>query len=439
MKTQKFKQTDIGPVPADWEVKPIEELGCLSGAGVDKKSRPDEKRVRLVNYLDVLHKSRIWNRELDFWVTASDKKIEQCDVKKGDVFFTPSSEMPFDIAFSAVAMEDMPRVCYSYHIYRLRILEDIDLDFRAYLFDTRTFYRQAEFLCEGSGKRYVISLAKFRTMKVAFPPSLSEQRAIAEVLSDADEMLATLDKLIEKKRAIKTGAMQQLLSGKKRLPGFSKSEKKFKKTEIGPVPADWEVRQLGDCGIFSKGRGISRSQVGTGNLPCVRYGEIYTDYNDFIREFKSYISEDIAAFSTQLKDGDILFASSGETKEEIGKAVAYLGGQERVFCGGDIIVFSPHSAYDPKFLGYLLNTKIINDQKSSRGQGDAVVHIRGNDLAGVYIPCPLLSEQRAIAEVLSSMDGEIEALLREREKYARIKQGMMRELLTGTTRLEVRQ
>lgn len=214
---KKFKKTEIGPVPADWEVKTIEELGCLSGAGVDKKSRPDEKRIRLVNYLDVLHKSKIWNRELDFWVTASDKKIEQCDVKKGDVFFTPSSEMPFDIAFSAVAMEDMPRVCYSYHIYRLRILEDIDLDFRVYLFDTRTFYRQAEFLCEGSGKRYVISLAKFRTMKIAFPPSVSEQRAIAEVLSSMDGEIEALLREREKYARIKQGMMRELLTGTTRL------------------------------------------------------------------------------------------------------------------------------------------------------------------------------------------------------------------------------
>ena len=430
MKTPKFKQTDIGPIPVDWDIKELASIATNFNYGVSAEAVPyvsGPKYIRITDINEMSHRYEPIEAVAPAFMTAK-SVVEDGDILVARTGASVGKSYHYDVKDGDLV--------FAGFLMRFRPIE-INSKFVFYHTLSRRYWQWVASESARSGqpginiqqlKRYCIPV-----------PSASEQRAIAEVLSDADEMLATLDKLIEKKRAIKTGAMQQLLSGKKRLPGFSKSEKKFKKTEIGPVPADWEVRQLGDCGIFSKGRGISRSQVGTGNLPCVRYGEIYTDYNDFIREFKSYISEDIAAFSTQLKDGDILFASSGETKEEIGKAVAYLGGQERVFCGGDIIVFSPHSAYDPKFLGYLLNTKIINDQKSSRGQGDAVVHIRGNDLAGVYIPCPLLSEQRAIAEVLSSMDGEIEALLREREKYARIKQGMMREILTGTTRLEVRQ
>lgn len=416
MKTQKFKQTDIGPVPADWKVKTIEELGCLSGAGVDKKSRPDEKRIRLVNYLDVLHKSKIWNRELDFWVTASDKKIEQCDVKKGDVFFTPSSEMPFDIAFSAVAMEDMPRVCYSYHIYRLRILEDIDLDFRAYLFDTRTFYRQAEFLCEGSGKRYVISLAKFRTMKVAFPPSVSEQRAIAEVLSDADEMLVTLDKLIEKKRAIKTGAMQQLLSGKKRLPGFSEK---------------WEIRKLEEVGRLQKET----------ILPFLFPEKIFLEYSmpsyDERRRPAKRLGKEMLS-SRKIIKGEVLLFNKLNVRQ---KRIWLLPDCERnAVCSFEFLPYESREI-NLSFLFHFLNQECTTQYFTgiSRGTSNSQKRIEPRDFLTFEIPVPPLSEQRAIAEVLSSMDGEIEALLREREKYARIKQGMMRELLTGTTRLEVRQ
>lgn len=204
---------------------------------------------------------------------------------------------------------------------------------------------------------------------------------------------------------------------------------KFKMTEIGPIPEDWEVKPLSSIGIFSKGSGISRSESNSGVLPCVRYGEIYTDHNDYIKEFKSFISESVAINAKRLVDGDILFAGSGETKEEIGKAVAYLGGAERVYCGGDILVLSPFSDFDSKFLGYVCNSQAAVSQKSARGQGDAVVHIRTSNLAEVLIPVPPLAEQRAIAEALSDVDELLAAMTTLIKKKRAIKQGTMQELL----------
>lgn len=200
-----------------WIEKSIGELGLLTSAGVDKLSLENEQPVRLVNYVDVFHRDYIYNNELDFWVTASDKKIEKCNVLKGDVFFTPSSEMPYDIALSAVAMEDMPGVCYSYHIYRFRFTEPFDLKYKAYMFKCSDFYSQAQTLCEGSGKRYVISMPKFRSMIVKYPPTIDEQMAIANILSDIDEEIHTLEAEQEKYHLIKQGMMQDLLTGKIRL------------------------------------------------------------------------------------------------------------------------------------------------------------------------------------------------------------------------------
>ena len=170
-----------------------------------------------MNYLDVFHRDFIYNRELDFWTTANESKTLQCNVLKGDVFFTPSSEMPYDIALSAVAMEDMENVCYSYHIYRLRFKEDVDLKYKAYMFKTQAFYDQANTTCEGSGKRYVISLSKFREMKVRYPSDIKEQSAIASILSTMDDEIANLETKRDKYIAIKQGMMQQLLTGKIRL------------------------------------------------------------------------------------------------------------------------------------------------------------------------------------------------------------------------------
>lgn len=201
----------------EWIEKTIEELGILTGAGVDKKSSEDETPIRLVNYLDVFKRDYIFQKELDFWVTANEGKKHLCNVLKGDIFFTPSSEMPYDIALSALAMEDMPNVCYSYHIYRLRLNKDIDFLYRAYMFKSDSFYSQASQTCEGSGKRYVISLSKFKQMTVTYPSSKKEQRAIANVLSSMDTEITNLEQKRNKYIAIKQGMMQNLLTGKIRL------------------------------------------------------------------------------------------------------------------------------------------------------------------------------------------------------------------------------
>lgn len=201
----------------EWVEKTIDEIGDLTGAGVDKKSYEDEIPVRLVNYLDVFRRDFIFNKELDFWVTAKEAKRNQCNVLRGDVFFTPSSEMPYDIALSAVAMEDMPNVCYSYHIYRLQFREDIDELYRAYMFKSIDFYAQANQTCEGSGKRYVISITKFKQMTIKYPSDKNEQNAIASILSSMDTEIAALEQKRDKYISIKQGMMQNLLTGKIRL------------------------------------------------------------------------------------------------------------------------------------------------------------------------------------------------------------------------------
>ena len=199
-----------------WEVKRLGELGEISGSGVDKKSRPDETPVRLVNYMDVYRRAFIYPTDLDHWVTAQPHHARRCAVQKGDVFFTPSSETREDIANSSVAMEDIADAAYSYHVVRLRLKEPWDLRFRTYAFKTRAFLNQAEKICDGGGTRYVISLGKFRSLTVNVPP-LPEQTAIAEVLSEMDVELAALEQRREKTRAIKQAMMQELLTGKTRL------------------------------------------------------------------------------------------------------------------------------------------------------------------------------------------------------------------------------
>ncbi|MDD4538475.1 MAG: restriction endonuclease subunit S [Lentisphaeria bacterium] len=207
----------------------------------------------------------------------------------------------------------------------------------------------------------------------------------------------------------------------------------YKMTEVGVIPEDWEVKTLGELGTFSKGQGIRKNEAISGNLACIRYGEIYTHHNDVIRTYNSFISPIIARQSKRLSKGDILFAGSGETKEEIGKAVAFVGDDE-VYAGGDIVILSQKSEC-PEYLGYLLNTPIASRQKASVGQGDAVVHISASALRAVAIPLPPLSEQRAIAAALSDVDELLAGLDRLIAKKRDLKQAAMQQLLTGQTRL----
>lgn len=210
----------------------------------------------------------------------------------------------------------------------------------------------------------------------------------------------------------------------------------YKQTELGIIPEDWEIVRLGDIGNFSKGAGISREDAQTGNIPAIRYGEIYTTHNYCIQIFYSYIDTVVAQHAKLLSYGDILFACSGETKEDIGKSVAYVN-DIIAYAGGDIIVLSPdQSCYDSRFMGYATNAAYVVSQKSAKGQGDAVVHISKDSLAEIMLYVPQnKDEQQAIAEALSDIDGLIVALDKKIAKKRLIKQGAMQQLLTGKKRL----
>lgn len=201
------------------------------------------------------------------------------------------------------------------------------------------------------------------------------------------------------------------------------------------IPNDWTVMQLGELGTFSKGKGILKEQVISDGLPCIRYGEIYTTHDFIIKEFKSFISDDVAAESKEIENGDILFAGSGETIEEIGKAVAYIG-NNKAYAGGDVIILSTKKDVNPECLSYALETDFVKKQKRVLGQGNSVVHIYPSDLTKVKIPLPPLPQQKAIAQVLSTADAAIhttEKLIAQKEAR---KKWLMQNLLTGKMRLK---
>lgn len=201
----------------EWKEVRLGEIGNVTGAGVDKKIHPDEPKVTLLNYLDVYRKDFLYSRELNHVVTAPEYKIQNCSVCVGDVFLTPSSELRTDIGVSALSMENMENVVYSYHLYRLRFFKPIDALFSLYMLKTKKFLSQAETMCEGSGKRYVVSMSKYEAMKVEMPIDIEEQKSIGECLYNMDKELSALEKKKSKLQSLKQGMMQELLTGKTRL------------------------------------------------------------------------------------------------------------------------------------------------------------------------------------------------------------------------------
>ena len=338
------------------------------------------------------------------------------DMAKGDVLFT--TEAPLG---NVAQVPDNRRYVLSQRTILLRAKRaEFDNIFLYYVLQSPEFQRLLVDNASGS-TALGIQRRRLELLEIASPP-LKMQQKIAAALNEADLLIGSLEGLIAKKLDVKQGMMQDLLTGRTRLPGFT---------------GDWHEVELGQLGVFLKGRGINREQVRPSGIPCIRYGELYTAYHDYARETVSFVDPDVASSALPIRSGDLLFAGSGETKAEIGMTVAYVGEADAV-AGGDIIVLRG-TGFDPIFVGSLLNTPTLVAEKASRGQGDAVVHIGAGALSALRVRLPAIDEQREIAEVLQGVDAEVEALGRRLESARAVKVGMMQELLTGRTRLPVKE
>lgn len=405
-----YKQTEIGVIPEDWEVKFLTAFGAVVSGGTPSTSV-----------------SEYWDGDIA-WCTPSDisktarttiAKTERCITAKG-LFNSAAVLLPpgcvllctratiGDSKINSVAMATNQG-------FKNIVPKNCNISFLFYLLQTK----KQQMLEKAIGSTFLeISKSALCSIPMQYPP-IPEQQRIAEALSDVDELIASLEKLIEKKKAIKQGVMLELLTGKRRLPGFS---------------GEWKSVCLSDIGHFIKGSGISRADTNSGKLPAVRYGELYTKHTDYVKKYYSHISCDVAANAVPVTFGAILFAASGETKEEIGKCAAIIE-KHTVYAGGDILIFIPDKSTHPVFLGTLLNIPEVCKQKAQRGQGDAIVHIHADSLSEIEVQIPEYDEQAAIADVLLSADREIDLMEMKITKARQVKQGMMQQLLTGAVRL----
>lgn len=172
------------------------------------------------------------------------------------------------------------------------------------------------------------------------------------------------------------------------------------------IPNGWKEIELGNLGTFSKGKGLSKSELKDSGYPCIRYGEIYTKHDIKIKEFYSFIDEDSAKNSKKVQLNDLLFAGSGETLSEIGKCVSY-NLNHKAYVGSDIIILRFSSDVISIYASYFINS-IGRKQLNKMGSGNSVVHIYAKDLEKVKIALPPLQEQKAIADILEKWDEAIE-------------------------------
>ena len=186
----------------------------------------------------------------------------------------------------------------AYNVALIKALpQGVDKEFLYHTLKREDLFQYIDLLSRRTSGQTGVDLTNLKAFELSIPVLTDEQAAIAKALSDVDSLTSSLQKLIEKKKAIKQGAMQELLTGKKRLPGFS---------------GEWRTYKLGELGSFDKGCGISRAESNTGNFPAVRYGELYTKHTDYVKQYYSHISADVAQTAKRVTFGNILFAASGD-------------------------------------------------------------------------------------------------------------------------------
>lgn len=282
------------------------------------------------------------------------------------------------------------------------------------------------------GSRNAMTKGMVEDFQIPIPP-LPEQKAIAEALSDMDALLAAMTTLIEKKRAIKQGTMQELLG--MRHDEFGMRDEPIRR--LAGFSGAWVEKRLGECGKSIRGVGYKPNQAhheaGVGRTMLLRSNNVRDNVLNF--EDVVFVADECVSEEQRMLCGDILICSANGSRNLVGKS-ARLNDDRAVTFGAFMMVFRPNETISSGLVCYLLQSDSYRQQIDDILTGSAINNLNAKDVLDLtfYVP-PTLAEQKAIAAVLSDMDADIAALEAKRAKYERIKQGMMQELLTGKTRL----
>ena len=407
--------------PNEWQPVRLGSIGKTYG-GLTGKSGEDFNTgsASYVTFMQVMGNSRL--REPAKGTVNINPGERQNHVQKDDLLFNGSSETPEEVALAAAVdfHPDSDTFLNSF-CFGFRLLPDAPADslFLAYLFRSSVGRNLVSSLAQGA-TRYNISKTQLLNQAIHLPPK-AEQIAIREKLTDAEELINSLERLISKKQAIKQGMMQELLTGRTRLPGFIK---------------DWTRLIAGELGVFKGGIGFPVWAQGgkSGAYPFFKVSDMNLPGNETVmKTSNNWVSENIRRrlAATALPAGAIVFAKVG--------AAVYLE-RKRILgipscVDNNMAAFIPDSTQiDNRFAYYYL----LSFPLSSLVAMGALPSLNSSQLRSIPFHFPEdIEEQKAIAQILQDADQEIATLERRLESARNIKQGMMQELLTGRTRLPV--
>lgn len=396
-----YKQTDVGVIPEDWDVQYLHNIVDYMNGKAHERNISHLGKYSVVN-------SRFISTD---GTVRKYSNHSLCPTITGDVLMV-MSDIPNGKAIAKCYWIDADDIyTVNQRICRLRP-RNVNGKLLFYKLN-----RNPQYLAFDDGvKQTNLRKSDVLGCTLALPKLHDEQQAIATALSDVDQLIASLDQLIAKKRDLKQAAMQQLLTGKTRLQGFS---------------GEWETKRLGNVAKFYKGKGLPKSAISaSGTFGCIHYGELFTTYGAVIGEINSRTNSNDAMFLSA--SNDVLMPTSDVTPNGLAKASCI--NQDGVILGGDILIIrSDKEVVKGEFLSYLIRYE--DKQVLQLVTGSTVYHLYASDMSKFILMLPTLNEQSAIVEALLDMDAELCELEQRRNKTIALKQGMMQELLTGRTRL----
>ena len=413
-----FKDTEVGRIPVDWEVTNIDKLCTLKARigwqGLTTGEYLPQGDYILITGTDFKDGYIDWGNccYVSKWRYDQDTNIQ---IKEGDVLISKDGTIG-KVAF----LNSIPgpgTLNSGVFVVRPKQEDILNQVYLSWIFKSIWFKSFIDQLTAGSTINHLYQ-KDFVKFKLVYPKDKSEQTRIATALSKVDTLISELSRLIEKKRAIKQGVMQQLLTGKKRLKGFSEPWVEKKLGEDATILRGGSPRPIEDY--------ITDSQDG---LNWIKIGDVKPE-DKYLRRTTEKIKKEGLSKTRQVKKDDFILSNS----MSFGRP--YILDIDGCIHDGWLVIQDYQEAYDMQFLYYILCSDAVMNQYVSMAAGSSVQNLNKEKVANVLLYAPTsLQEQSVIASVLTSMDDEISALELKKTKYEQIKQGMMQQLLTGKIRL----
>jgi type I restriction enzyme S subunit len=435
-----FKQTEIGPVPEDWTLSTMANITNLMTngfVGTAKSHYTDSHNgvVYIQGYN--VEENGINYHGIKRVTPEFHKKNSKSCLKTGDMLMVQTGEVGL---VTIVPRELEGANCHALIINRFK--PAYEPKYFVYLFNSEYGRQKLKELETGTTMKH-INVGDLLHFVVPFPKLKKEQIAIANALSDVDALIDSLEALVAKKQAIKTATMQQLLTGRTRLPQFARHPdgtlKGTKHSELGEIPEDWEVRRLGEFGSVIRGvsyRGDSdlESNDSASNKRLLRSNNVQNSHVD-ISNFQ-IVNERAVSNQQLLKSDDILICMANGSKSLVGKAGLFDVNDGFYYTFGAFMgCFRANKEGEPGYIFSQFLTSRYRKYIANLLAGSSINNLKPSDIESMDFAFPCFAEQESISNILFDMYSEVRELEQRLAKIRQLKQGMMQELLTGRTRL----